>query len=368
MKYVWQILTVLALLGGGVWYGLSQLRATVLTAEAVQGTAVDAVTGTVKVRASIDLNLKTQVPGRIAELFVEVGQRIEEGAPVAKLGSTELEHRLKQLKIRLQAAQARQVLPFAQERDIASAQEDIESLELSVGLGGASESQVEARRRDLEKSMISLEAERISRWESAALIEAQIKQGEYELERMTVYAPMAGEVVEILAWPGDWLWAGSAIIRLISDGRIVEMTLSEENFFGTAIGQRAELHLASFPDRTLQAEVTNLASTADAEAKTRNVWLKVEAGNDVLIPGLTGEGILYKDQRAGATIIPRRALIGNLVYVVNDSRVDIRRVEPGYLSLNKAEVLSGLVPGDRVILEDQSLRRQDENVIVVQAD
>ncbi|HYP17116.1 MAG TPA: hypothetical protein VEQ65_07875, partial [Opitutus sp.] len=57
-------------------------------------------------------------------------------------------------------------------------------------------------------------------------------------------------------------------------------------------------------------------------------------------------------QRQSETIIPRRALFGNQVFVVEKGRVRLRQVEVGYTDLTFAEIVKGLNPGDQVIVEE----------------
>jgi len=93
--------------------------------------------------------------------------------------------------------------------------------------------------------------------------------------------------------------------------------------------------------------------------------VSVEADPATLVPGLTGEGYLIKAQREDVVLIPRRALIGHRVYVVNDGVVEMRDVRPGFLSLNRAEIVEGIEPGDLVVLEGQDRLRPGQSVKVL---
>jgi RND family efflux transporter MFP subunit len=186
-------------------------------------------------------------------------------------------------------------------------------------------------------------------------------------DQMTNRAPFAGTIAEIRAFQGDLVNDGQNLVRLISNGRLVMMELTEEDYFGVRDGQPVTIRLASYPDRTFEGTVSRLEDVANSGSKTRNLFVNVDAPDDVLVPGLTGEAYLVKDERADAVLIPRRALIGNLVYVVADGQVEVRRVRPGFLGLNQAEILEGVVAGDQVILEDQNLLKPGDRVAVVEA-
>ncbi len=349
------LVSILALLGAGWWWQSRFFRHEVQVAKAAKGVAVDAVAGTVKVFASADAQIKTEVPGRVREIPVKSGDEVKKGDLLCALESTDVEIQLSQLRIRLKAARDRFALGHTQTRDIASLKEEIEKIRQQIAYGAASEDQLEKRQRELEKLQIWLAREQIDQQESNGLLQAQIRQLENKLERMELRAPFDGKIVEIYHFKGDWLYAGNAVCRLIAPGRAVRMTLSEEDFAGVARGQTARIRLAGASAQTLTGTVDFISPVADADKKTRDLTLKVDAEPDNLVPGVTGEAVLEKAQREETLIIPRRALIGRKVYVAAEGRVREREVKPGFISLNKAEILEGLAPGDLVILDEQGL-------------
>ena len=79
--------------------------------------------------------------------------------------------------------------------------------------------------------------------------------------------------------------------------------------------------------------------------------MSVSLPADKLVPGLTGEVNIVIGERDGA-IVPRRALRGNEVLVVNGGHVELRKVQTGYIAMNAAEILTGLREGELVIAEE----------------
>ena len=145
------------------------------------------------------------------------------------------------------------------------------------------------------------------------------------------------------------------------------MELTEEDYFGVRDDMPVTLRLASYPARTFEGKVKRLEDVANAKNKTRNVVVYVDAPDSLMVPGLTGEGYLVKSERSDAVLIPRRARIGNLVYVIAGGKVEVRRVQPGFLGLKKAEIIEGIEPGDLVVLEDQNLLKPGERVKAVRS-
>ena len=80
------------------------------------------------------------------------------------------------------------------------------------------------------------------------------------------------------------------------------------------------------------------------------------------MPGITGEVSIDVGEHEKALIVPRRAVQGHSLYAVVNSRVELRKVELGYVSLNAVEVLSGVKEGEQVIVEQLDRFRPGDHV------
>ena len=362
MKRFLQLLGGLGL-GVVIYFGFRHLTVTqVPVAPAIRGEVVNAVTGTVEIFANLDLEIKAEAFGVINARPVDRGDLVEDGDVIATQESTDLELRLEQAQIRLNAAEARRSTPHPGTFDLKTIQLEREALSLAVELQQAPANELERLLRQEERASASLRRAEIGEEESVDFLRAEVARLEFERDQRITRAPFAGRVAEIFAWPGDQLNRGNRVIRLIAPGRYLTLTLSEEDFSGVAVGQQATIRLASYPARTFSGQVSALAAFADSDAKTRQVFLFVQGDDETLIPGLTGEAYLVKDTRENALFIPRRALIGRTVFVVKGDRVERREVVPGYLSIQRAEILKGLQEGDQVVLEGQTNLRDGDRI------
>lgn len=357
----------LLVLVAAVFFFNRQLTLSVLVEPAETGTAVNAVTGTVEVLAYIDIHVKAENRGRIAENLVQAGQIVEAGEVVAVQEAEDLDLRIEQVRIRLEAAEARSELESTHQIDLETLEDEREGTALAVELKQAPVSELERVDREMRKREVLWQLEEIQERENLRLLQNQLEQLSLQKEQMTTEAPFGGTVAAINAFKGDLVNGGQNLIRLVGHGRYILMELTEEDYFGVEDGQPVTLRLASYPDRTFEGTVTRLEDVANSGSKTRNLIVEVEAPDELLVPGLTGEGFLVKDRREDAVLVPRRALIGNLVYVVVDGKVEIRRVRVGFRGLNKAEILEGVEAGELVVLEDQNLLRPGERVETGQA-
>jgi RND family efflux transporter MFP subunit len=168
-------------------------------------------------------------------------------------------------------------------------------------------------------------------------------------------------VSEVFAHPGDLVDPGSPIMSVITTNRIVEAKISEEDFANIRVGQPASVHFIPYGAFVYNGTVSKILPTADPETQRHLVDLNItDIKPELLIPGITGEVTITVGSRQAKAIIPRRALINDNVYVVKDGTVELRQVTKGYIWLTGVEILSGLEPGEQVIVEDlESFRAGD---------
>jgi HlyD family secretion protein len=77
---------------------------------------------------------------------------------------------------------------------------------------------------------------------------------------------------------------------------------------------------------------------------------------------MSGEASIVLGVARDATVIPRRALMGNHVFIVQDGHVERREVQVGFRGLNKLQILEGLQPGDKVVVENLDMVRSGGRV------
>lgn len=364
MKRIIQICLILGLLVGIGFYFSRMFIPTVFVAAAVTGKAVNAVTGTLEVFAHMDIEVKALHRGVLLAPPVFPGQRVKTGDVLARQASEELDLRIEQVQIRLDAARARGDLESRAKIDLETLREQLTGVEVAVRLGQTPGTRLNDLKREERKLAVNFGLEQINDREQLRLLENQLEQLVLQKDQMTTLAPFDGTVAVLKAFEGDLVNGGQSLVRLVSQGRFVMMELTEEDYFGVRDGQRVTLRLASYPDRAFEGHVSRLEDIANAENKTRNVIVNVDANEAELVPGLSGEGFLVKGERDDAVLIPRRALLGNVVFVVVDGRVEQRTVQAGFVGLNQAEIVSGIEAGELIVLEDQNLLRPGDKVKV----
>ena len=128
------------------------------------------------------------------------------------------------------------------------------------------------------------------------------------------------------------------------------------------VGQKVTVRFLTYGESSFSGKVSKILPTADPATQRYIVHLQLDIPQEKLKPGITGEMVIDVDVHENTLIVPRRAVLGSNLYVVNDGRVELRKVALGYVSLNEVEVLSGVKLGEQVIVEQPDRFRVGEHV------
>ena len=186
--------------------------------------------------------------------------------------------------------------------------------------------------------------------------EAALAAAQAELKYAEVRAPFDGLVVSKLVDDGQLTSPGAPVLILENPNRLeVQVQVDEQAFANLRLGQQITIRLeaANFKMQPVIGTVERLVAAADPVTHTHLVKLGLPSGIGawsgkfalVSIPVGTQEGIVVP---AGA--IQTRAGITGVFVVDSEGRAQFRMVTLGEGMAQGRLVLSGLFPGDRLIL------------------
>ena len=357
-KLIFILLT--AIVAAGAYFYFS--RPAALVAEVTSGRAIKAVPGSVTVQAEYEMELKSEVGGRVIKSELDPGNPVMAGEVLCQLDTGDLALEIEKINDEYQAAKKRIAVGSSVALDLANAQDDLENFERLTKSGNYPESELVKKRRSVKQIEQRFELEKVN---NALLIEGYentLKVKQRQLEKMTITAPFDGVVSMVYARPGDLIGGNSPIATLISTSRTVEAKISEENFADLKVGQKASVRFLPYGAWLYDATVTKILPTADPTTQRYIVHLDVQIEPEKLVPGITGEVTIVVGEREAKAKIPRRALFGNYVYVVQEGRIQLRNVETGYVSMTTVEVLKGLNAGEQVIVDQLDRFREGDRV------
>jgi RND family efflux transporter MFP subunit len=337
----------------GIFGAIVSLRPEARVAQVVKGTARDVVPGSVVVRAEYAMELKSEIGGRIVskDYQLDPGQAVKAGAVLVRIDTGDIDLDIDKTQSDYEATKKRIAVGSQIALELETAKADLDNSERLFKLGSISDTEIQRMRRSVKQIEQKLALEDVANKQLVEGIENSLKTKQRQREKMTITAPFDGVVEKVLARPGDLIGGGSPIATLIATSRTVEAKISEENFSGIKLGQKAWVHFLGYAP-TYEATVTKILPTADPETQRYIVYLEIKnIAPELLVPGITGEVSIVVAERQTQALVPRRALFGHNVYVVKNGEVELRHVQLGYVDLVQVEIVNGLTEGETVIVE-----------------
>jgi len=365
----WIVLAIVLLivLAGLAWFLFGRERPiTVTTAPVVaiqQGGASSSVldaSGYVVARRMATVSAK--ITGKVREVMIEEGMRVEEGQIMAALDPIDANAQRSLSASQLEAARSQLAGLQAQ---VAQADAEAGRLQALVGQQLVSRSQYDlaiAQRDNLRAQLKTAQRNTTVASDSLAIADLGV-------DNNIVRAPFSGVVTAKAAQPGEIvspLSAGGGFTRT-GIGTIVDMDSLEievevgESFIGRVQPKMpVEATLNAYPDWKIPAEVIAIIPTADRGKATVKVRVALKTKDPRIVPEMgVRVSFLESAQPAEATKpqgvrVPAAAIVERdqktVAFVVkDDARVEQRAITVGTTLNNDRQVTQGLSAGDVVV-------------------
>ncbi|MBP7676210.1 MAG: HlyD family efflux transporter periplasmic adaptor subunit [Thermoanaerobaculia bacterium] len=267
----------LASLGAGALTVRARLASPVETVSTRVEEVVEEVRGPGVVGARIQAGVGSRVAGTVAEVFVDVGDLLEAGAPVARLEDSALRARLAAAGSGVDAAGHALALARAEEaRAVVALDLARRTAARQVALareGVAAASAADEAMAALRAAAAALESARAARSaKSADLARAGEERvvAAVEASYAHVVAPFAGLVTSRRANPGDAAVPGASLVELVDPASAWVTAWIDESLVGRVrVGQPARLRLRS--GWAGEGHVVRLARRADPVSRELEV-------------------------------------------------------------------------------------------------
>ena len=346
----------------GVSYAL---RPEALVLAAVRGKAVQSVQGTVTVFADYQMELKSEVGGRVLTSALDLGKKVNRGDVLVQLDSGDLDLEIERIKNEITAARKKVELRSTLRPEVLNARDTLDNLERQTKAGGYPAAEFEKQQRLYEQLQHRMELDEVNNKLTLDNFENSLRSKEREKGKMTITNPLDGVIIDRQARVGDLISPQTAIATIMTTTRKVEAKISEENFAHIKLGLKATVRFLSFGQEQYNGVISKILPSADPATQRYTVYLDmlIPEGTE-LVPGLTGEASIVISEHSNAVIIPRRALVGDYVYVVVGGKLALRKIQKGYEGLKEVEISAGVQEGEQVVVEQQDRFREGDRVRV----
>jgi HlyD family secretion protein len=370
-RWLWRALragVVLALIGG-IIYWLRLAPMSVATHRIERGEVVAEVMGTGTLEARVKTTVGPKISGRIAQIAVDQGDRVESGKLLVRLADEELKQQVAIAQANQEAALAA-LERLKTDKDRATAVFDQAS---------KSRNRIEAlfRQNAVSRDELdrALEAFAVAQADLARA-EAAINEGqkgfvaaektlEYHRARLAdteISAPFEGLIVGRHRDPGDVVVPGSSILTLISTDELwISAWVDETEMSRLKQGQSARVIFRSEPGRCFAGSVVRLGREADRETREFIVDVRVLELPTNWAVGQRAEAYIETQRKDAAVLLDAKYVVrrGDRVgaFVDQHGRAEWRSFSPGLRSPDRVEAVEGLQPGETVVMPSDPKNR-----------
>lgn len=329
------------------------------------------------------VDVHAKVSGYIRHIYVDIGDKVHVGETLAILEVPELDAQVQGTVA--EYARSKDEITRAQ-HDVVRAQSENQAIHADyMRLKQASNAQPgliaqqeldDAQAKDLASAaqVDAAKAALAAAGKQSAYADAD-NQRVHDLEAYTnVTAPLNGVIIWRYADTGALIQAGTSsdvqslpIVKLSqSDLLRLRLPVPEEAVQYIHEGDEVQVRVDAV-NRTFTGKVVRFTRNVSTETRTMETEIDVPNNDLTLTPGMYANATLQLEHHDNTLTIPIQAVVQNgnqtsVLVVDHHDRVQPHSIQLGIQSSSRAEVISGLDEGDRVITGGQSNYQQGEKV------
>lgn len=368
----WWLLLVLVLVvaGGAAWWfvrgnGISVKTATARLQGAANGNGRTLLNASGYVTTRLKATVSSKITGKVAEILVEEGMKVEKDQILGRLDSSNVESGLALAEAQLAAARLNLAETEPQAKFAAAELQRLTALDAprSVSL-------TELGKAEAEAGMLRAKLER--QRAEVLVAERQVDQWQQQVDDTIIRAPFAGVVTSKDSQPGEMISPMSAggftrtgICTMVDMASLeIEVDVGESFINRVKVGQAVVATLDAYPEWKIPCHVLAIIPTADRQKATVKVRVGFEKLDPRILPEMgvkvafQGEESAAPEVAANAVAVPKEAVQSrdgrDIAWVVKDGRVERRAVTVVQSNASETTLSAGLSPGETIVLNPPS--------------
>jgi HlyD family secretion protein len=296
LKWLVIIVLLAAVIGGAVWYYQEHSAPDndYQTAAVTKGDVTQAVTATGQLNPVVNVQVGSQVSGRIDKIYVDYNSEVKSNQVIAEIDPSSYKSALLKAEADLANAKANLVL-----------------------------AEVQAKRADAlyTNNLISAsdhDTAVAQAQQGAAAVQsstANVENAKVDLSRCTIYAPVDGVVISRNVDVGQTVASSfnTPTLFLIANDLAqmqIDALVSEADIGGVTVGQMARFSVDAYPYRTFNGKVKQIRYGAVTNQNVVNYDCVIAVKNDdlKLLPGMTASLSVIIAARTNVLRVPNSAL------------------------------------------------------------
>jgi multidrug efflux system membrane fusion protein len=211
--------------------------------------------------------------------------------------------------------------------------------------------------------------------------QAGIAKTEAIISQKLVRAPFDGELGVRKVEVGQYLTAGTQIVSLTDLSMLyLNFTVTEKDSGSLKVDQIVRIKVDAFPGRTFEGKITTIEPQIATDTRNIRVQATIANPDKILKPGMFASTTVVLPDKPAVITVPETAvdytLYGDSVFLIEEKKGGDDKcsltatrtfVQTGNRIEGRAEILKGLKPGDRVVALGQ-LKLQSGSCVTISAD
>jgi RND family efflux transporter MFP subunit len=359
------VVLVLLLAGASVWWlkgpRAIEVRTALVRENAAAGNDSTVLNASGYVTARREATVSSKITGKVVEVLVEEGMKVQEGQVLARLDDTNV-------KTSLFLAQAQLV---SSSNSLAETRVRIREAEQELQRqSGLLQSKIatQADYDHAEAAALALKAKLEQQQSDVTVSERQVAYWQQQLDDTIIRASFGGIVTSKNAQPGEMIspisnggFTRTGICTIVDMASLeIEIDVNESYINRVEPGQPVEATLDAYPDWKIPCKVIAIIPTADRQKSTVKVRVGFDKLDKRILPEMSVKVAFHETPAAGSVaernlIIPKSAVHQqdgrDVVLVVQNARAERRAITITSSTTDETFVKTGLSSGEKVILE-----------------
>jgi RND family efflux transporter MFP subunit len=363
------VIICLLLVGAGAFWWFGRTRAIPVRTAVARAVATNAdrtvLNASGYVVARREATVSSKIMGKVTEIHVEEGLKVQHHQILARLDDTNV-----QASLRLAEAQAKSAEAALQETRVR-----LKEAELDLQRQTALRTSNVAAQADFDRAEAAanaLRARLAQQQIDVTVAERSVAVIQQQLDDAVIRAPFAGIVTSKNAQPGEMIspmssggFTRTGICTIVDmESLEIEIDVNESYINRVAPGQPVEATLDAYADWKIPCKVIAIIPTADRAKST----VRVRVGFDKLDPRILPQmatKVAFRDSGAApgpaaaaakpGVIVPKAAVLArdnrDIVFVVQGNRAERRAVTVSHAVGSDTTLTAGVAAGEKVITE-----------------
>jgi len=211
--------------------------------------------------------------------------------------------------------------------------------------------------------------------------QAGIAKTQALISQKLVRAPFDGELGVRKVEVGQYLTAGSQIVSLTDLSMLyANFTVTEKDSAALKVGQTVRIKVDAYPGRDFDGKITTIEPQVATDTRNIRVQATIANPDHILKPGMFATTTVVLPEKPPVITVPETAvdytLYGDSVYLITEKKEDDGKtsltavrtfVQTGNRIGGRSEIRKGLKPGDRVVAVGQ-LKLQSGAAVAISTD